>query len=136
MLWHVVRGCQGVGRRRTRSATFARRGVLAATPVAAAAGIWYYYSPNATDALVPTLGEVEPISQMACTPIKPLSYTEAISKLEERAQRLTLQLNSGARGRIDVVQVLCNEQSKWSLAKASTANGREVLFAGIYDGHK
>lgn len=72
------------------------------------------------------------------SPVKPLSYDEANAKIYEGADSLSFNVSKDCLGRVDVVSLGTKDPSedRWDVGIVRRPDGRDTLYAGIYDGHK
>lgn len=70
--------------------------------------------------------------------VKPLTYEEANAKIREGADSFSFNGTGNCRGRVDVVSLGTKVPSEdhWDVGIINGVDGRDTLYAGIYDGHK
>ncbi len=71
-------------------------------------------------------------------PVKPLSYEEADAKTREGANSFSFNVADGCLGRVDVASLGTKipSEDRWDVGVVRGEDGRDALYAGIYDGHK
>jgi len=71
-------------------------------------------------------------------PVKPLSYEEANAKIREGADSFAFNVTDNCMGRVDVVSLGTKipSEDRWDVGTTTGPDGRDTLYAGIYDGHK
>jgi pyruvate dehydrogenase phosphatase len=93
------------------------------------------YAPRAVPIIKAVLGE-EYISVVS--PVKPLSYEEADTKIRDGADSFSFNAAGGCLGRVDVVslgtKIPCED--RWDVGVMRGEDGQDTLYAGVYDGHK
>ncbi len=69
--------------------------------------------------------------------VKPLSYEEADAIIREGADSFSFNVGDDCLGRVDVVRLGSKIPSEdfWDVGVVRGADGRDTLYAGIYDGH-
>ncbi len=71
------------------------------------------------------------------SPVKSLTYEEADAKIREGADSFAFVVADDCMGRVDVVSLGAKIPSEdcWDVGVVRGADGRDTLYAGIYDGH-
>lgn len=71
-------------------------------------------------------------------PVKSLSYEEADARIREGADSFSFNAADDCPGRVDVVSLGTKipSEDRWDVGTTTGTNGRNTLYAGIYDGHK
>lgn len=88
---------------------------------------------------VPAVEVVSNEDQIPVTsPVKPLSYEEADARIREDADSFSFNIADGCLGRVDVVSLGTKipSEDRWDVGTTTGVDGRDTLYAGIYDGHK